>query len=259
MLASIWAVLKAYWDLGFTSFGGPGVHVVLLRKRFVNKLNWVDQVTFLDLFALGNALPGPGSTQLAFSIAVVAQDTPTDERRVSAPSVPSVQNEPPECESESGHRPSPRSIEAAAEETNRLRVVSTPVAIALLLGFVLFLTTPLATRAGLQNADRTVPRALDFFSNMVVAGTIIFGGGPVVIPLLRDYVVVEGWVTDRDFLLIFAILQAFPGPNFNFAVALGALAVGHNRGLGAFLGYVGIFGPGILLKLALLPLLLLGL
>jgi chromate transport protein ChrA len=145
-------------------------------------------------------------------------------------------------------------VEEATPAANRLRVVSTPVAIALLLGFVLFLTTPLATRAGLQNAGRAVPRALDFFSNMVVAGTIIFGGGPVVIPLLRDYVVVEGWVSDRDFLLIFAILQAFPGPNFNFAVALGALAIGHNRGLGAFLGYVGIFGPGILLKLALLPL-----
>ncbi|BEJ13131.1 hypothetical protein CspHIS471_0303050 [Cutaneotrichosporon sp. HIS471] len=85
-------------------------------------------------------------------------DTPTDERRVSVPSLHSVL---PECESESEHRPStPRSIEAATE-ANRLRVVSTPVAIALLLGFVLFLTTPLATRAGLQNAGRTVPRALD--------------------------------------------------------------------------------------------------
>lgn len=41
---------------------------------------------------------------------------------------------------------------------------------------------------------------------MIIAGTIIFGGGPVVIPLLRDYVVVEGWVSSRDFLLVFAIL-----------------------------------------------------
>lgn len=64
-------VVKYYWDLGFTSFGGPGVHVIILRKRFVQTLNWVDETVFLDLFALGNALPGPGSTQLAFSIAVV--------------------------------------------------------------------------------------------------------------------------------------------------------------------------------------------
>lgn len=63
--------IHRYWDLGFTSFGGPGVHVIILRKRFVNNLKWIDPKTFLDLFALGNALPGPGSTQLAFSIAVV--------------------------------------------------------------------------------------------------------------------------------------------------------------------------------------------
>ncbi|KAN0063268.1 hypothetical protein ACQY0O_004432 [Thecaphora frezii] len=63
-------VLRHYWDLGFVSFGGPGVHVVILRRRFVDRLAWVDSTTFTDLFALGNALPGPGSTQLAFSIAV---------------------------------------------------------------------------------------------------------------------------------------------------------------------------------------------
>jgi chromate transport protein ChrA len=65
------SVAIRYWDLGFTSFGGPGVHVIILRQRFVETLKWVDERTFLDLFALGNALPGPGSTQLAFSIAVV--------------------------------------------------------------------------------------------------------------------------------------------------------------------------------------------
>ncbi len=45
-----------------------------------------------------------------------------------------------------------------------------------------------------------------------------------------------------------------PGPNFNFAVFLGILSVPDNPALGAFLGYVGIFTPGIVLKLALLPL-----
>ncbi|KAK1920688.1 chromate transporter-domain-containing protein [Papiliotrema laurentii] len=131
-----------------------------------------------------------------------------------------------------------------------LNVVSVRVAIALLVGVVATLTVPLATRAGLKNTGRPVPRALDFFSNMIVAGTILFGGGPVVIPLLRDYVVNEGH--SRDFLLIFAILQAFPGPNFDFAVALGVLSLPSARPLGALLGYLGIFLPGILL--GLLPL-----
>lgn len=67
--------------------------------------------------------------------------------------------------------------------------------------------------------------------------------------MLREYVVAEGWVSPRDFLLGLAICQAFPGPNFNFAVYLGALAVaGHlNAAAGAIIGYIAIFGPGIIL------------
>lgn len=87
---------------------------------------------------------------------------------------------------------------------------------------------------------------------MYLAGTIIFGGGPVVIPLLRQYVVQPGWVSSRDFLIGLAIIQAFPGPNFNFAVYLGALSLQQSRCptiFGAFLGYIGIFVPGLTLAL----------
>ncbi|KAH8748454.1 chromate ion transporter [Diaporthe sp. PMI_573] len=86
------------------------------------------------------------------------------------------------------------------------------------------------------------------FANMYLAGTIIFGGGPVVIPLLREYVVAEGWVSPRDFLIGLAIIQAFPGPNFNFAVYLGSLTAsgaGMSSIAGAVLGYLGIFLPGM--------------
>jgi chromate transport protein ChrA len=95
-----------------------------------------------------------------------------------------------------------------------------------------------------------LPRALAVFANMYLAGTIIFGGGPVVIPLLREYVVQPGWVSTRDFLIGLAIIQAFPGPNFNFAVYLGALSLRGTQWpniLGAVLGYFGIFIPGITL------------
>ncbi|PVH93243.1 hypothetical protein DM02DRAFT_619409 [Periconia macrospinosa] len=103
---------------------------------------------------------------------------------------------------------------------------------------------------GVVNAP---PLALDLFANMYLAGTIIFGGGPVVIPLLRSYVVDPGWVSSRDFLLGLAIIQAFPGPNFNFAVYLGALALQRSQFptiFGAFLGFLGIFFPGITLAVA---------
>lgn len=94
----------------------------------------------------------------------------------------------------------------------------------------------------------SLPLSFDLFTNMYLAGTIIFGGGPVVIPLLREYVVQPGWVTPRDFLIGLAIIQAFPGPNFNFAVYLGALTLSRTSSvLGAFLGFIGIFFPGITL------------
>ncbi|PLB52303.1 hypothetical protein P170DRAFT_453733 [Aspergillus steynii IBT 23096] len=98
------------------------------------------------------------------------------------------------------------------------------------------------------------PLSLDLFANMYLAGTVIFGGGPVVIPLLRSYVVDPGWVSSRDFLIGLAIIQAFPGPNFNFAVFLGALAVqttSYPTVLGALLSGLGIFFPGITLAVAM--------
>jgi len=94
------------------------------------------------------------------------------------------------------------------------------------------------------------PLLFQLFSNMFLAGTVIFGGGPVVIPLLREYIVGEGWVSPRDFLLGLALVQAFPGPNFNFAVFLGsltALQAGRSPLAGAVTAWVGIFGPGMVL------------
>ncbi|KAG7530443.1 hypothetical protein FFLO_05042 [Filobasidium floriforme] len=119
--------------------------------------------------------------------------------------------------------------------------------------FVLFVTL-VVTFVVLKTTLSQPSREMSLFTNMLIAGTIICGGGPVVIPLLRGYTVDPGWVNSRDFLLGFAILQAFPGPNFAFAAYLGVLAVPWNPVLGALLGYIGIFAPGILLKLALLPL-----
>ncbi|QDS72017.1 hypothetical protein FKW77_001993 [Venturia effusa] len=98
------------------------------------------------------------------------------------------------------------------------------------------------------------PLPLAVFTSMYLAGTIIFGGGPVVIPLLREIVVQPGWVSSRDFLIGLAIIQAFPGPNFNFAVYLGALSLQASTWpvtLGAFLGYAGIFVPGISLAVGI--------
>lgn len=97
---------------------------------------------------------------------------------------------------------------------------------------------------------RNAPRGFALFSDLYLAGTIIFGGGPVVIPLLREYIVTQGWVSPRDFLLGLAIIQSFPGPNFNFAIYLGSLATAGTSlpsFCGALIAFVAIYTPGLLI------------
>ena len=100
-------------------------------------------------------------------------------------------------------------------------------------------------------------RLLSVFSSLYEAGTIIVGGGPVVIPLLESYLVTPGWVDSRDFLLGLAVIQAFPGPNFNFAVYLGALAMAgtaYPSYLGALIAFMGMYGPGIFIMVGFMGL-----
>jgi chromate transport protein ChrA len=123
------------------------------------------------------------------------------------------------------------------------------------IAIVIIFFTSFAAILASRGILRTPPLILDLFANMYLAGTIIFGGGPVVIPLLREYTVEPGWVSSRDFLIGLAIIQAFPGPNFNFAVYLGALAVSSTHKTsgfaGAVLSFIGIFLPGLTLTTAI--------
>ncbi|HET7811738.1 MAG TPA: chromate efflux transporter [Steroidobacteraceae bacterium] len=86
------------------------------------------------------------------------------------------------------------------------------------------------------------------------SGALVFGGGHVVLPLLREAFVSPGWVSDDAFLAGYGAAQALPGPLFTFAVYLGTLVVPTPNGVaGAALGLIGIFLPGILILLAALP------
>ncbi len=86
------------------------------------------------------------------------------------------------------------------------------------------------------------------------AGALVFGGGHVVLPLLRAEVVPPGWITDDSFLAGYGAAQALPGPLFTFAAFLGTLIAG---GPQAWLGGIGclfaIFLPGWLLVGGALP------
>ena len=86
------------------------------------------------------------------------------------------------------------------------------------------------------------------------SGALVFGGGHVVLPLLREAFVTPGWVSDDAFLAGYGAAQAVPGPLFTFAAYLGAVANPSAHGVpGAALGLIGIFLPGILVLLGTLP------
>ncbi len=86
------------------------------------------------------------------------------------------------------------------------------------------------------------------------SGALVFGGGHVVLPLLREATVAHGWVSDGTFLAGYGAAQAVPGPLFTFSAYLGAVMMPPPNGvLGAVISLLAIFLPGILVLVAALP------
>ncbi len=112
-----------------------------------------------------------------------------------------------------------------------------------------------ALLAGLPLLAAAVPnRWLELASGFYRAGALVFGGGHVVLPLLQQVVVPQGWVTNAQFLTGYGAAQAVPGPLFTFAAYLGAVCLpGHGGVGGALVGLVAIFLPSYLLVVAALP------
>lgn len=123
--------------------------------------------------------------------------------------------------------------------------IRAPVAwVALVLFVVLLLGLPLLA---LQ-----FPRSLAAFADVFYrAGALVFGGGHVVLPLLRDALVPAGWISDADFLTGYGLAQAVPGPLFTFAAWLGAAGgTGASSAEGAVVATFFIFLPGLLIAVA---------
>jgi len=96
--------------------------------------------------------------------------------------------------------------------------------------------------------------ALEVFDAFYRSGALVFGGGHVVLPLLKATVVDPGWVTTSSFLSGYGAAQAVPGPLFTLSAYLGAVLSVPPKGLaGAVIALVGIFLPGMLILLGTLP------
>ena len=95
---------------------------------------------------------------------------------------------------------------------------------------------------------------LAMFDSFYRSGSLVFGGGHVVLPLLQSEVVPPHWIGSDQFLAGYGAAQAVPGPLFTFSAYLGAaLRPAPNGALGAAIALLAIFLPSMLLTLGALP------
>ncbi|CAO3620394.1 unnamed protein product [Cunninghamella blakesleeana] len=354
---------KIFLPLGYTSFGGPNAHIGILHNLLVKKHRWLNDQTFSELYSICQALPGPSSTQLAYSIGlvhdglliglwdfllwsvpmgivmtiigiIVSQQTTVDNKEFplvvlyltqglasaaiglialaayklhlsnaidsitkiivltvgsiailySSPwlypvlmlssgiftlfyylygqkhhdeSLISTTDDNNENQDE-GQIRLPITNDDGEEEHELIQYSMTFSSIFFIIWLILFLLAITYRFILLSPSSPKEATPVSLLSAFYFVGSIIFGGGPVVIPLLQGYT--EDWVTSSQFVLGLAIQNSLPGPNFNFATYLGAIAlssstsssIGFNL-LGALLGFIGIFLPGILLQSAVIP------
>ena len=120
--------------------------------------------------------------------------------------------------------------------------------VALVLFFVLLLGLPSLRQISGENHTLAV---VDSFYR---SGSLVFGGGHVVLPLLQSEVVAPGWVGNETFLAGYGAAQAVPGPLFTFSAYLGTVMIPEPNGvIGGLIALGAIFLPAFFLTIGPLP------
>jgi len=132
---------------------------------------------------------------------------------------------------------------AGAAEPGRRRPASSLPWIAVFAALLLIL--PILARPG-------PPTAVGVFNAFYRTGSLVFGGGHVVLPLLEQATVGRGWLDHDSFLAGYGFAQALPGPLFAFSAYLGAL-IPPGGVAGGLLALLGIYLPSALLIFGTLP------
>jgi chromate transporter len=138
-----------------------------------------------------------------------------------------------------------------AQQDDHVRLphpVSRTVAIVAILAFFALLAALPLIAAAMPD------HSLQLFDAFYRSGSLVFGGGHVVLPLLQAAVVPPGWVSNDAFLAGYGAAQAVPGPLFTFSAYLGTvMGPSPNGWEGALLCLVAMFLPAFLLVIGPLP------
>jgi chromate transporter len=313
MPGSFIEILRVFFRLGLTSFGGPTAHLAFFREEIVERRGWVDERAYADIIGLCQSLPGPASSQVGFALGVArggirgglaawlgftlpsalflvifALGLPALQAAFGANwlhglKVAAVAVVARAVWGMAGNLCSDRTRATiallaamlllwsqvaaaqifvivagalagwiflpASEDKSGASLelsISRGTAIAsLVVFFLLLIGLPLAAKV--MNSP-----ALALFDSFYRAGSLVFGGGHVVLPLLQAEVVPPGWVSGEQFLAGYGMAQAVPGPLFAFSAYLGAIAPPAGW-LGAAICLVGVFLPSWLLVIGALP------
>lgn len=311
---SAFEVLRAFFVLGLSSFGGPLAHLGYFRREFVEKRGWLDAGDFAGLLALCQFLPGPASSQVGFCIGLkragwrgglaawlgftlpsavlmllmakwvgMFQSVPMARGALHGLELAAVAVVAQAVWQMAGSLcpDTPRRVLALLSAALLFFIPNTGGQIlVLLMGAVIgrLAFAPDQRPAGNPVKPSALPHGpalaclgifllllilafiapsrgpLALFAAFYRAGALVFGGGHVVLPLLRDAVVVPGWVSPQLFLAGYGAAQAMPGPLFTVAAFLGAVnTAGPGNVPGAAIATIAIFLPGLLLVTGALP------
>ncbi len=263
-------VALLFLKLGVVAFGGPAVHIAMMREEVVRRRRWLSDERFLDLLGMTNLIPGPNSTEMAIHLGYLRAGWPGlvlggagfivpatlivlalawlyvayGARPAAAwvlygvkPVVIAVV-----VQAICGLlRPAVRSAAAAALGAAVLALyLAGGNEIALLFGGgAVMMLLRAAGRGGLRVVAPELLATL--FLTFLKIGAILYGSGYVLLAFLRRDVVDRlGWLTDRQLLDAIAVGQVTPGPVFTTATFVGYLVAGW---AGAVLATVGIFLP----------------
>ncbi|PWQ95710.1 chromate efflux transporter [Leucothrix arctica] len=299
-------VFEIFWRflaLGCVSFGGPAAHMGYFQKTFVQRLNWLDDAAYARLVSLSQFLPGPGSSQVGFSIGLQRSGIAGGIAAFLGFTLPSFVLMYILAINAFGDTHS-LWFDGAIDGLKLLAVVVVAdatlsmfntfckekgaMAMAIVTASALLLFPSIWTQMGVllgaaligfvMHTDETVPVvksvgikwgivivfavlfvALPLLANFSAwfalasdfyhSGSLVFGGGHVVLPLLQQ--TVGDSVTPDSFLTGYAAAQAVPGPMFTFATFLGADMAESSPLLGAVVATLAIFLPGFLLVISL--------
>jgi chromate transporter len=139
-------------------------------------------------------------------------------------------------------------ISETKEESKFQYLIKIRLALTLLLSFfILLFLLPILVNV----LDNPVLSVIDSFYR---AGSLVFGGGHVVLPLLQTEIVSAGYVSNEAFLAGYGAAQAMPGPLFTFAAYLGTVSGSYPNGLfGGLLALFAIYLPSFFLVIGVLP------